>query len=272
MASPLKGRIGSSADAVVSILSAEWPLSIKSIYSRINREHGFGVTYQAVHKIVCRLIAKGVIRKIDGKCELDIKWVEKEKNRFEKISDCYGEKAISFAQLENKGTINHSLKTLTEVAHFVMDFAIDFPNPENKKTVFHWWTLYPPFSLSNTEYQRMKLSIAVNDIYILCHSETPLNKSFKEEYEKMGAKVKLGMDAPFNPDTWVRGDYVCYLYFPADFRLKWDKYCNSKSTLKLDFDKILRHLYDTRAKFNLVLTKNATVADMIREQTLKQFK
>jgi len=272
MDSPVKGKIGSSADAIVSILSSEWPLSIKSIYSKMVRQKGFDVTYQAVHKIVRGLITKGIIRKVDDKYELDLNWVDKERARFEKISDCYGEKAISFAQLENKGTINHSFKTLTEVAHFVMDFAIDFPNPEKKKTIFHWWTLYPPFSLSSSEFQRMKKTFELNDMCILCHSELPLNKSFKEQYEKMGAHVKLGANVPFNPDTWVRGDYVCYMYFPADFRLKWDKYANSKSTLKLNFHMLLHQLYDTKSKFNIILTKNATVAEMIREQTLKQFK
>ena len=118
----------------------------------------------------------------------------------------------------------------------------------------------------------MKKTFELNDMYILCHSELPLNKSFKEQYEKMGANVKLGANTPFNPDTWVRGDYVCYMYFPADFRLKWDKYTNSKSTLKLNFHMLLHQLYDTKSKFNIVLTKNATVAEMIREQTLKQFK
>jgi len=268
--SAVKGR--NTASVIITILSEEWPLSVKSIYQRVNKRHGLNVTYQAVHKTIGLLADKGTLTKVDKKYEINLNWVEKEKAQLDKISENYGEKTITYAQLENKGTINHSFKSLTEVAHFVMDFAIDFPNPENKETVFHWWTLYPPFSLSSTEFQRMKQTFVANNMYILCHSEMPLNKSFKEQYEKMGAHVKLGADTPFNPDTWVRGDYVCYMYFPADFRLKWDKYSNSKSTLRLNFHMILHQLYDTKAKFNVVLTKNAIVADMIREQTLKQFK
>ena len=57
---PTLGRPTTVKDAVVSILSREWPLSLKRMYNSI-RGMGLGVSYQAVHKAAQELIEQGIV-------------------------------------------------------------------------------------------------------------------------------------------------------------------------------------------------------------------
>ena len=50
---------GSTRDAIIAILSREWPLSAKELYNRVKRENtGSAVSYQAVHKMIKQLLGQ----------------------------------------------------------------------------------------------------------------------------------------------------------------------------------------------------------------------
>ena len=61
---PTPGKGKSVKDCIISILSAEWPLSAKKIYNRI-KSGGAEVSYQAVHKALKELSGKGILEKED---------------------------------------------------------------------------------------------------------------------------------------------------------------------------------------------------------------
>ncbi len=46
----LTSKVKTSRDAVISILSDAKPLTAKEIYTRVMREFGMNITYQAIYK------------------------------------------------------------------------------------------------------------------------------------------------------------------------------------------------------------------------------
>ena len=71
-----------------------------------------------------------------------------------------------------------------------MDFFTKLPNEKNAPIVFRQSWLYPPFSLSTKEYEKMIDVIKSNKVYLTSENEILMDKSFKAEYESFGAKVK----------------------------------------------------------------------------------
>jgi len=64
------------AEIAVYVLSREWPLSLKSLQWKVNREHRKGVTFQATHKALNKLVKEGILVKKNKYYELNPKWLD----------------------------------------------------------------------------------------------------------------------------------------------------------------------------------------------------
>ena len=64
------------AEIAVHVLSREWPLPLKSLQWKVNREHGKGVTFQATHKALKKLVKEGILVKKNKYYELNQKWLD----------------------------------------------------------------------------------------------------------------------------------------------------------------------------------------------------
>jgi hypothetical protein len=262
----------SSTEAIVQVLSEEWPLSTKETYYRIKRISSIQISYQGIHKKLLELEKEGVIKKEEKKWSINQDWLKQQINFLEEIDNKYLGKSLPLTQIDSTPK-THSFRTPMELARFVIDFALNCENPQKKPTVFKWWSLYPTFSLSEEEYKKMKKAILLSNLYIVGKNTTALDKSFEEEYKKLGANVKIGIDLPLNPDTLVVGDYVCHIYLPEKFRKSWKKYCEATGLQKTArFIKLIPHVYETVDKFNVIITKSPEIAEIIRKETLSYFK
>ena len=54
-------------DAVISILTTDWPLSLKQIFYNIKKSYGYSSSYQAVYKAVKELLEGRVLLSKDKK-------------------------------------------------------------------------------------------------------------------------------------------------------------------------------------------------------------
>jgi len=64
-------------DAVISILTIEWPLTLREIFYKIKKQYRFSCSYQSVYKAVKELSEKEVLRKKYKKYEINIDWIKK---------------------------------------------------------------------------------------------------------------------------------------------------------------------------------------------------
>ncbi len=62
-------------DAVVGVLSQDWPLSLKQIYFTILRRYSMTVSQQAVYKALKQLVENKVLVKKERKYALSIDWI-----------------------------------------------------------------------------------------------------------------------------------------------------------------------------------------------------
>jgi hypoxanthine-guanine phosphoribosyltransferase len=76
-------------EAVISILSNEFPLSTKKIFNRVKKDHNLSVTYQAVFKSIQEMIVENVLEKIDKEYKLNITWIENLENEIKIIKHSY---------------------------------------------------------------------------------------------------------------------------------------------------------------------------------------
>ena len=63
-------------DAVISILTSDWPLTLRVIYNKIRKKLGYQNSYQAVYKAVKELVDKKVLIEKDKRYEINIKWIK----------------------------------------------------------------------------------------------------------------------------------------------------------------------------------------------------
>jgi len=263
----------STKDLIVQILSEEWPLSAKEIHGRVQRIGSEPVSYQAVHKSLADLKGDDVVREAGKKFILNLDWIKQVKGFGERLEKAYVSHVSSKEAVEDAAVRNYRFNDAMSLARFILDDFFALPNPENKPSVCWWWNIYPTFSISDAEYRRMRERLAKTRFYMLGGTNTPMDRIFAENFEKLGVKIKIGVEIPFNPDTMVCGGYVGLIYFSPKFRHMWHNYCKIGRILnKLKLGKLLMLLYEHCDSFNVVVTKNAEIADRVREQTLEHFK
>ena len=73
------------------ILIENAPLSAKQIYSEVNTKSGKRISYQAVHKLIKKLVLDGSILKIDKKYKINPRWIKEGKEYFAKLEKLYYE-------------------------------------------------------------------------------------------------------------------------------------------------------------------------------------
>lgn len=89
-------------ETIISILSKEFPLNIKKIYSKIKKEYNLGVTYQAVFKIMKEMQEDNILEKSDKEYKLNINWIKDLENELEIIKKNYLSKKVLEEPLQNR--------------------------------------------------------------------------------------------------------------------------------------------------------------------------
>lgn len=77
-------------EAIISILSREFPLSIKKIYNQVKKEYHSELTYQAVFKLVKEMMQDNILEKSDKEYKLNINWIKQLENEIGVIKKNYG--------------------------------------------------------------------------------------------------------------------------------------------------------------------------------------
>ena len=81
------GNSDSSRDLILKILSEEWPLSAKEVYSRVSKVSSKEISYQAIHKTLISLVEENIIEKEDGKYLVSLSWVGNTKEILSKLEN-----------------------------------------------------------------------------------------------------------------------------------------------------------------------------------------
>ncbi len=78
-------------ETIISILSKQYPLTIKKIYSLVKKEYKLDVTYQAVFKLVKEMLKDNILQNGDTEMEyqLNISWIKQLEDELSVIKKSY---------------------------------------------------------------------------------------------------------------------------------------------------------------------------------------
>ena len=87
------------SDTIIILLTLEWPLSIKGLFTRLKRQYSKTVSYQGVHKAVKRLEKDEVLVRKDSYYKLNKSWLAKIEDFTKSVNSKYGELEVNLKGL-----------------------------------------------------------------------------------------------------------------------------------------------------------------------------
>jgi len=278
------GKKGFSKDIVVGILSHEWPLSTKQLYSMIRREANFDVTYQAVHKILKDLVDACVIYKVEGKYRLHLSWIKEIKNFANVVENNYikGNKSPLIKNVTGKNASENVIvldfNSLIEMDKCWMDIETSYVLNLTKDDCSYlcwmgrhtWWV----FAYPDEEYKlNKKILDAGAKVYMLCKGNKPLDMEANLFYKSMGISFNYGVNCAENSDILIFGDNVMQMIYPAHIKEEIDKiYLSVKRSSEIDMPNFIKNILTKKIRVQIVINKNKDLAEQLRQSILTHFK
>ena len=267
----LNSNTKSTKDKIISVLSNKWPLSAKELYNILQREHGAEVSYQAVHKILNELQEEKILEKNGKSYQISKEWIQQVKRFGSELEENYTNgKKIDFEHFESMHLVFDSFM---ELARFIInDYFQKFPTPTGKESVCYWRHAFGIIGMSETEYNNLKKMFSETTHYGICRSDSFIDKWFSEYYKKINKRCVTGIDYPFHDETYVFGDFICFAFFPKEFTKKIDKfYATMKEANSETLQKYSEILLNEKVKIDVLITKNPTLANFMREYAVKAY-
>jgi hypothetical protein len=261
----LSGLENSAKKNIVSLLSREWPLSVKQIHLRLEKE-GVSITYQAVHKAINELLNDKVLSKLGTTFQLGAEWIEYNQTFFGKIGKAYKDNVVN--DLEKP--LHMVFDNLLEFIKFLVnEYYFRYPNPESKSCACIWDFTYPTVFSSQKEIDNLKKFVKFAKHMSISRHDYPLDNIFSHFLEKFGKEAFCGIKMLVAADTFLNGDFICQAFFEEKFLKEWGRLYKKYPELN---DQCLQDLFAFSSKpteINVVIFKNASFADKIRNDCQK---
>ncbi len=263
----LTSKVKTSRDAVISILSDAKPLTAKEIYTRVMREFGMNITYQAIYKTLKEIESEGILKKDKDRYSIDFIWIENNKKLLEDL-----EKKLLEKSAENKESTVIESDTYHGFGRILLQrFAHDFDKGIFTETCSFqnhlWWTL----ALQKDEYDWFK-KIGKAKAHIVCKNNTLFDKCMATVYRLAGHKVKLGINYNSNCDLVVYSSKIYQIYLPEKLKSDIDNSTkelkNSLGLFKKDYQNIM---YSKTDKIKIIIIEDKELASQIRNQIKSEF-
>jgi len=131
------------------------------------------------------------------------------------------------------------------------------------------WNCLPARS---EEEARLKAVTDKTKIYVLDKSSYKFDEIMKKYWESFGIKVKIGLYCTSNFEIVIIGDRMYYLHFPQELLENMEStYSKISDISDLDIAKLYKNVIYKDCKIYVVVNKNKSVADVVRNWTMKQF-
>ncbi len=261
------GKKGSTKDLIVTLLSHEWPLTAKEIFSRVSKESGTGISYQAVHKVLRDLGDRGVLAKEGNSFGLDKVWLQSQKAFFEQTSADYLNLKDRYDMDSNfKGTVKMHFNDYTK---FAVTLATMFKN----RTIVGD-NLRPGLGIIRHAYWPLRFSFddftLLKDMihnsaggYAFVRTDSPLDRWIIKQYLKSGFNkaVIIPKFATMKDDLVIHGDGIMQIKFSPETTATLDEIYSKIENLTSLFKEFVEHTFSKRkVSIDVTITKNPALA------------
>ncbi len=254
-------------NAIVSALSQEALQTAQQLYRMVAKENNKPISYQAMHKALKELEKENVLERHNNQYRLSSQWLRTVENWLAETKNKTMQQAAETQKPET--TV---FPTIIEFGRFLIYDFFNYPKSDDFPIVCRWHLMYTLIGLSQEEVREARKSFKKNNFVIVCESDSLVDRSHAQTFQKMGVKTKLGihLNEPF--DTIVVGNHVCEIYYDPDYWKKWKKMWHSpKSPDEFDLEGTLRGMHESNPT-KAIVYHDPSRAQQIRENVLKEFK
>ena len=245
--------LGSSTKSAIIECLTEKPLTLKELCSK-------------VEKTTTEMIEAGILQKNEKELMINKEWVEKIKDRFDKIiSDSNKPPAANQAKI-------HYLNNYSEFAKFIIDAACSQIGKDNTPGICIMKHSWPGLGLEEEYIQKMNKFLKSNTYYDVTESSTPLDYAFAKTLEKMGKKIIVGSKLSYPYDMVCKGDTILQIIFEKNFSKDFHKIYEKYTQLDENaINDILQKIVSRPTTIQIIQSTNKKFAEEIRRTVLQEY-
>ncbi|MFH1071969.1 MAG: hypothetical protein V1743_00915 [Nanoarchaeota archaeon] len=263
------GKERTTKGLIIRCLAAHQEISIVQLHTMLRAEFQRNVSYQAIRQAITELFDKGVVLRNEKSFSLNSAWVLDLKDMVDILERSTRKQQV---QVLDRQTTQVSLKNLYELGHFIL-FGLDhkyFDMSQKGELFLQLNHLWIPFS---DQYRRDCLIkiFKENMTKVIVKGNTAADKMLKLWYKKYG-EVKLGVKFSSPAEYIVHGDSVVQIFMDEQLQKKMDEVYCLKGIVKGDLFSQVSDMTYTDYGIQLIITRNAKVADRVKKEILAHFK
>jgi len=268
----IENKPKNTKDAVINILTYDWPLTLRQIYYKIKKQYGFSSTYQSVYKAVKELNASKVLLEDNRKYEVNVAWIKKLQSFTDIVETNYyaTEKLQNVSGLKDSKTSTNlmilTFETLFDAEKYLYYFMkIELFKKKKDKVCFQLNNEWRPLFYLRAEYNYYKrLLKREHEFYFICSGNSGLEKKFKDFYKSFGVNYKtLKQRSPC--DIVVCQDYFIQIFIPENIKERIRKFLKESNEIKL------LSLLEQKSSIKIIINKDSDLSNQFRNQVLSLF-
>ena len=270
----MESKPSNTKDAVISILTTDWPLSLRQIFYKIRKKYNYSSSYQAVYKAVKELCEMSVLIEKDKKYEIDVGWIKK----LQSFTDIVETNYYAKERIQNLSGIKESkqrgdimvlnFESIFDAEKYLYYFMkSELFKTKNDSVCYHTNSERRPIFYLRSEYNYYKrLKERGHKFYFLCSGSSYMEKLCADFYKLIGVNYRITNDK-FTNDVLVFGDYFISIFIPEEFKDNMKKILQKKGIMDL-----LQKVLESKSSIRVVITKDASLASEIKKQTINKFR
>ncbi len=268
----LMGRPKNTKDIVITLLTYEWPLTLKQIYNSIKKQYSYSLTYQAVYKAVKELCEKKSLIEKNKKYEINIDWIKKLQSFTDIVETNYyaKEKLHSIAGIKesksNQDMTILNFETIFDAEKYLYYLMkTELFKTKNKEVCYQVTHEWKPIFYLRAEYNYYTRLIGKgHKIYFVSSGSSYLEGLSKNFYESIGVHFKI---SEFNQvqDNIAFNDFFIQTFIPDELKKEMKLNLKNKDVLKL-----LKTL-NKHSSIKMIINKDKHLADEFKKQIVSQF-
>lgn len=274
------GKTDSVKNLVFTILTKEYPLKIIELTNFIRKRYGKSVTFQAVRKAVLELIEEGILTRNKSEFSINKQWVSESKRVLDELSQTLNKEKITPKNIESiKGEVSvFTFNSLNEMMKFWEDIVdnwyLNFKKGDYNINCWqgaHVWEALLHLDREKKVFGQLKQKGIKS--YAVSTGSTPLDKNLWKFYKSIGIKARLypsssSFDRSYYVGTY--GELIVQAHYPKKLVEKLDNFFKkNKNIQNLDLNE-LTEIVNSKAKIDLTVIKNLSMAKQINKSILSQ--
>lgn len=264
---------------IINILSNEWPLTAKKIYSRVKSE-GKNVSYQAVFKALQQLVAKSVVEKKEMDYSLDKTWLEKTANFYGEVSKTYsGEHADISSQILKSFHLTLKYKTMyqTWMAALNSINKLSFLTKQDNYTGFATCDHLPwAFALGDKDHAKLiEVFKKIKKMYVVYGYKNAANTLLAKYYHSLNknAHFIFVKGCADGGGIVVGGNYLSQTIVDPRFVKSLDRiYSKLRKFDNVTLNTFCNDLFTKKVDITILITRNPELAKVQKKRILSYFR